>query len=482
MCTRGRCRKNDRQWLRAAVKLVGRMDSEGALCVVPSLRGMRPPTKDARTPRGLQKRLKTTQGAPYKCPELREMLWDWFVDIRFSVKSTLSPKAVLMKARELAKVILQEQRKLNVIRPLPDLVGEGARGWLLRFKRDFGIVFRRPNLRYKCSRMMLHDRLRAMYLNVFRVRALAEKFLKNDLAHRIHGLDEKPLHFNESGSKGQRTLEIAGVPAVALKENHDHTRKRLTLMTTVTSDSSVATAQEMHVELLFKGKTRKVIQDLKPTEGLRMSFAFGEKGSYRSDTVRRFLERMLPPWSEERRRAQDYRILMLDIAGSHCKTEVTDFAWERGFIPLFHYGCTTGVAQVNDTDLHGHFERIYQMYEQENFTNKQLVDPRDISRTAQEVVDDTGCAWLALDHGLAVRGHWSTGLSVALDGSEDEWINREARLCWDAMGMGTLRDEAVAEVRRLCEEGALHGMQDWKNRRAPQELGSGPVRQGRVRA
>ena len=454
--------KAEKQWLKLQIEMVEKMEKEGAAAMVPSLRGMRPPTKDQRSPRVAQKRLKLTQGAPFRCPELREMLWDWFVDIRFSVRTTLTPKAVLMKARELAKVLMEEQKRLGICRALPDLCGEGSRQWLLRFKRDYGVVFRKPNLRFKCSREKLQARLRAMWCNVFRIRALAQHFLGNDLAQRFWGIDEKPLHFNESGSKGARTLEIAGVEAVSLKQNHAATRQRLTLMTTVSSDAAEATAPErLPFKLLFKAKTDKSTRNLLKPKGLRCTVSHGPKGSYRTEHILSFLRRVLPEWTRERQEVGDYRILMLDVAGSHCAEEVLDLAFERGFIPLFHYGCTTGVCQVNDTDLHGAFERLYCAIEQDAFAQKQLIDPRDISRTAQEVVDDVCATWMGLDHTQASRGHWSVGMAVALDGSEDGEISREAKSCWDALDMFAVRAAVLDEVRQKIAKGEVTGMQDW---------------------
>ena len=55
------------------------------------------------------------QGAPDKCPLLYELLWDWFIDYRASVKGRLSPKFVLKKAKQLATRILDNQRKAGTV-------------------------------------------------------------------------------------------------------------------------------------------------------------------------------------------------------------------------------------------------------------------------------------------------------------------------------------------------------------------------------
>ena len=108
--------------------------------------------------------------------------------------------------------------------------------WLMRWKRDHGVVFRKPNLRFKASKAVMTLRLRAMLANIFRVRQLARRLLGHDLNNQFYGIDEKPLHFNEGGSKCIRTLEIAGCTAVRLKQNHAATRERVSVMTMTTSN------------------------------------------------------------------------------------------------------------------------------------------------------------------------------------------------------------------------------------------------------
>jgi hypothetical protein len=136
----------------------------------------------------------------------------------------------------------------------------------------------------------------------------------------------------------------------------------------------------------------------------------------------------LEEWTPARQAANDWRILFLDMAASHLADDVDKFAASRGYCTLLHYGCTTGVAQINDTDLHGDLEAVYVELEQVAFHNRQLYDPGDISRSLQEVLDDLCGAWRTVDHTKGLRGHKRTGLNVALDGSEDHLITREARI------------------------------------------------------
>ena len=163
-------------------------------------------------------RRRMQQGPPYKCPVIRETLWDWFVDVRASIATTISPKCVLMKAREIATTVLHEMRRTGQWAKLPNLDAQ----WRLRWKRDYAVVFRRPNRRYKISKAVLLRRLRSMWLNMIRIRRLAYKLLGKDLADQIYGIDEKPLHFNESGSKNVGTLEILPCRLTRTLVSHDH--------------------------------------------------------------------------------------------------------------------------------------------------------------------------------------------------------------------------------------------------------------------
>ena len=444
----------------AAVKLARDERCKRQSVVVASASGgKRPSTAVGRTPDKVLLRKRHRQGPPYKCGLIREMLWDWFVDIRRSLATTISPKFLLMKAREIAGTLLREQRELGAFEPMPCL----DKHWLLRFKRDKGIVFRKPNCRYKCSKAMLLKRLRAMWLNLFRVRRVAERFLKKDLSTAIYGIDEKPIHFNESGSKAVRTLEIAGAPAVRLKQNHAATRERVSVMTMVTSSRLDASAARLPVELVFKAKSYKRTQKLVLPGDVRMSVQWALKGSYRSEHIVRYLKKWLPPWTPEREASADYRILFMDVAGSHCADAVVETAWSRGFVVLWHYGCTTGVAQVNDTDCHGAFERVYVELEQISFNYQQLHEPGSVVRRPQDVINDVAATWKALPHDQGCLGHYRNGLSVKLDGSEDHLLSRDAAAFWKELDMGSLRREALADVDAKIAAGTIKSFDDWRN-------------------
>ena len=454
----GQVPRKERHFIVRCAKLAADEETRSRSTVAPACGGKRPTRAHGATPDKFLLRKRLRQGRPYKCALIRELLWDWFVDIRRSLETRISPKFMLLKAREISGTILREQRRLGVFEPLPAL----DKHWLYRFKRDKGIVFRKPNLRFKCSKETLLGRLRAMWLNLFRVRRLAQHCFGKELANSIWGVDEKPIHFNESGSKAVRTLEIAGAPAVRLKENHAATRERVSIMTAVTSSPLDATAAALPIELLFKAKSQKRTSKLALPSGIRISVQWAEKGSYRQPNILRYLRQWLAPWTPEREASADYRILLMDVAASHVHDEVVDLAWSRGYVVLWHYGCTTGVAQVNDTDCHGAFERIYIELEQTSFNHQQLSEPGSVARRPQDVVDDVAATWRALPHEQGRLGHFRNGLSVRLDGSQDHMLTREAGALWAALDMPGLRAAALAEVDVKWKTGAIKSFADWR--------------------
>jgi len=138
--------------------------------------------------------------------------------------------------------------------------------------------------------------------------------------------------------------------------------------------------------------------------------------------------------------------LLLDVARSHCSDEIVALCHERSYCCLYHYGCTTGVAQVNDTDLHAEFSAVYIDFEQQAFHDQQLNDPGDISRTLNDVLRDASATWRRCDHTKGSRGHLSNGLSNKLDGSQDHLVARDAGVFWRECDMASAREAAMAQV------------------------------------
>ena len=169
--------------------------------------------------------------------------------------------------------------------------------------------------------------------------------------------------------------------------------------------------------MLFKAKSNRRTRSLRLPKDQNVSVQYAEKANYRpapwasvagasksrpapwasvaSDRPEHavaFLRQWLDPFTPERRAAGDWRILMMDCATSHLDAAVVDFCEERGYVVLYHYGCTTGIAQVNDTDLHGRFSQVYIPLEDLRLFAQLFADPGNISRTLVDVSDDAAAA------------------------------------------------------------------------------------------
>ena len=93
------------------------------------------------------------------------------------------------------------------------------KNWMLRWQRDYNVVFRKANSRPKCSYAQLIANCRETWRSVYFARALAIKCFGHDL--RMFGLDQSPLYLNQAGSKDTKTLDARGAPVTAIKEAHE---------------------------------------------------------------------------------------------------------------------------------------------------------------------------------------------------------------------------------------------------------------------
>ena len=241
------------------------------------------------------RRRRGAQGPRCKAGFLRESLWDWFVDVRAAVAGRIPPKFVLKYAEDMADAAVRHMACSGEFIPVPRITKQ----WLLRWQRDYGVVFRKPNKRFKCSYATLSARCKAMWRNVYMFRAVCQELFGRDPL--IFGLDQTPIYMNEAGSRNVGSLEIDGAPEVRLKENAALTRQRFSVLTCVTSDAASAMQPgRLPIEVLFKGKTRRVLANVTSPEDVNIACAFQVKGSYRADNMVAYLDRCLDPWTPGR--------------------------------------------------------------------------------------------------------------------------------------------------------------------------------------
>ena len=154
---------------------------------------------------------------------------------------------------------------------------------------------------------------------------------------------------------------------------------------------------------------------------------------------------------------QTVGVFLLDAYAPGLTDNVQRLCWTRGYIQFTHGGGASMVAQTNDTDHHLHVRKRFIELQTRLMVKKArragggLVDltPEENIDVMIEVMSDPDL------HLLASKGYKYTGTTVALDGSEDNMICREAKDFWLELGMRELINSAVAEVETKWKAGAL---------------------------
>ena len=385
-----------------------------------------------------------------KAPVIRELLFQWFCKLRGAIKGRLPLKLLEGKAMALRQEYIRESLSRGVHASVPSICPK----WLYIFRKKYNISLRRPNRRWKVPRKVLLSRLRCMWLNTIRVRALALLLLKYDL--EADGFDQKPVHRNEAGSKLQPTLSIKGCPEIAIKELHSETRERFSVNTLVTSRRALALAGPP-VEVLFKGGAgieADLLGEL-PSIGMPCLFvAVSNSGSYRMEHILTYLEKVLarPPGDDNR-----WRLLFCDCYRPHEGDAVLRLAWKHRYIVLIHGGGTTGVTQVNDTHLHGPFSKLYQELEMQDCFHQMSLNPHGCPRRDRKrCLRDVALTWRRTAMHVSALAGWKANLILnALDGSEDHLASSFVAELWNEVKMGSARERAIEDICREFEAGRV---------------------------
>jgi hypothetical protein len=379
-------------------------------------------------------RILSFQGRPHLAPVLSELLFQWFVDIRGSIKGRLPTKTVLYKARQLAVDYFSRSLSMGDVPRVPAI----TKAWVLRWKRRHGVSFRKPNRRFKVTYKGLLVRLKIFWLNNIRVRYFAMRFSElkrekklvdsstlpapsGDIGQRIDQVDQKGWHHNEAGSKKLGTLEIKGTPKVSLKENHAATRLRSTIFTWCSNNTDMLSEHNLPLEICFKfsGGGVRCIDSLELPRGA-YSVQGSTSGSYKEVHVFLYLQRHLPVFTPERKSKGDWRILYLDLYAGHMSRRIWDLCWNRGYLLLYHGGGCTGLTQLNDVWLHWLLEQRLLEVEQAQFNAEMLLRPTKIpSVDRQSMINNVAAVWETLPHNRSVSWAKKTGVSIAVDGTED---------------------------------------------------------------
>ena len=188
----------------------------------------------------------------------------------------------------------------------------------------------------------------------------------------------------------------------------------------------------------------------------RVTAQTSNSGSYRTEHVLTYLERALPTTADTAP-AGHWRLIYCDRYRAHESDAMRRLAWEHRAVVLLHGGGTTGVAQVNDTHLHGALSKAYQELEMHLGVVQLVLDPNSCpNRSRADCVRDLGLMWGRSDLHLTALAGWKANMIMnALDGSEDRLASSEVRAFWDELEMDTLRKDIIQDICTECEAGRL---------------------------
>ena len=135
----------------------------------------------------------------------------------------------------------------------------------------------------------------------------------------------------------------------------------------------------------------------------------------------------------------------------------SDCAGVGGYICLTHGGGASMDAQTSDTDHHAHVrKRFIELQTHLMIKKARTMGGGMVDLTPEENIDIMIEVMSEPDlHMLASKGYKYTGTTVALDGSEDNMICREAKDFWLELGTRELINSAVAEVEAKWRTGVL---------------------------
>jgi len=367
-------------------------------------------------------------------------LLQWFVD-----------NIVALKCRADAMLLIEEAKRIaDVLRAsgTPDAdIGVIDKHWLARWRHRHGIGILCITTRFKVSFDVACDRHRCYLGNVFRLRKLWS-LCHPGVEMKWFSADQKPLHFNNAGTRP--TYAKRGTRRVTVAEDHNATRERYSLFTTCQTWDGGGTPPKLAV--LFKAsRSAPILRGRIETPGFIL-LQFQEKGSYRSEDVCDALRFFLPAAQS----SEESIVVILDWYSGHLTPEVQACIRELGHIAIYHGGGCTGFEQINDTHLHATVQRIMQELETKMHNKRRKDVPEKVTKfDRQEIVDIVTAMWRSIDHrNVSEVGYSQTGPTLPPDAGE-EGVFKDMRAFWGAIDGDKLRREANDAVQALWDAGRL---------------------------
>ena len=181
-----------------------------------------------------------------------------------------------------------------------------------------------------------------------------------------------------------------------------------------------------------------------------------EKGSYKTYNVVDFLRWVLPTAEE----AGQPAVLLLDWYAAHLSDATTAAIEAKGHFKVMLGGCLTSGVQVNDTHVHGPFNRIYRSTELRDNAKQASIRPHRLPDTdTQTVVTRSYQVWSAVKHHETPKAFEHNGITNPLDG-DDFCLGDRCAQWWQELEMPTRRAALIADVEDDAGIAALSQLPD----------------------
>ena len=419
-------------------------------------------------------------GRPYVNQAVRQELYEWFASIRHAIdwqalitnnrgrglKKNLARFPVSILKVKVAQ-LLREHCYASLLNGQAVQAFTPDSHWFARWCEDYGLSLRQANRKYSVPRHLLKQRLELFWVSLFRIRKLAALALGYD--PMLLNWDQSPYHHNESGSQNKATLAVRGSTVPVVEGNSDCKARWSANLTTCSDEAAVAAGffppSECMFKGAFKGKIHARLVEYRQRAGFPawLTVTMSDSGSYKETDVVTFLKAHLEEWKVGR----EWRIIFADWYSAHRAENVFELCWSRGYVLILHGGGATPVAQTPDTDLNEEVRRLYGNKESAILMEKMRHGQNVPKMTQEECVDLMHSILCNKElHLQAARGYKKVGQSVALNGSEDNLIVREAGRYWNEVtsdGYKNMRERVNDEMAIVAEHFAA-GQIEWNKK------------------
>ena len=149
----------------------------------------------ARRKKGKDKRSYGGRRNATKCPELGQLLYDWFIDCLQICNARVDQPLFLSQARYLKERLLDAGYQPQA---MPSMSGEAGKSWFRRWRKRLRVVSRKTVKHLKVSWSKLRHRVRVYLKNVFALLFLWLRCFGEHKQMRWVSWDQQPAWFNNT--------------------------------------------------------------------------------------------------------------------------------------------------------------------------------------------------------------------------------------------------------------------------------------------